>query len=136
MGEKWQCSKTGDCCRAISAIRMSTAEAELLKDRADRAGLRWTPVGDGFVELQAHPCPFLDGNTCSVYDIRPYNCRRWGCFRPDPSLEPLAPDTGFLGCANARVRFYRDRDIRRQMQQLERKAQRWSLRHGWTGHER
>jgi len=135
--EKWSCHQTGDCCRAISAIRMSTQEAELLKDRADRVTLRWTPTDDpGFVELQAQPCPFLEGNSCSVYDIRPYNCRRWGCFRPDPQSEPLEPDLGFLGCANARVRFYRDRAVRRQLQHMERDAQRWALRHGWTGQER
>ena len=134
--EKWHCHQTGDCCRAISAIRMTLQEAGEIQKLALGKDLRWREAQPyGFVELIAHPCPLLEGNVCTVYPVRPYNCRRWGCFRPDPKTEPLKPDTGFLGCENARVRFYTDRDVRRQMQQMERKAQKWALKHGWTGTE-
>jgi hypothetical protein len=66
----------------------------------------WSPLDDSrFVAMQgAGTCPLLttqDGQaSCSVYEVRPYNCRRFGCFRPDPATEPLEPG-GPMGCYNA-----------------------------------
>ena len=133
--DKWHCSMSGDCCRAVATVLMSPEEQQeiLAVISAELAAtLTWTPDVTGhFVRLKAAPCPLLDGNRCGVYPVRPYNCRRWGCFRPDVTIEPLEPDHSFLGCANARERFMQNRGVRRQLQQMQTKAQRWARAHGW-----
>lgn len=135
---KWQCQQTGDCCRAVGTVLMTVEEQlEILRfiPTAKAATLTWMPA-DGFVRLLAHPCPLLqENNQCGVYAVRPYNCRRWGCFRADAAVEPLEPDHGFLGCANARDRFHQDRGVRRAMERMQRKAQVWARAHGWKDDE-
>ena len=132
----WHCRMSGDCCRAVRNLVMSKAEADLLIETCGpekAATLHWInwPESDK-VALKAGPCPMLDGNLCSVYAVRPYNCRRWGCFRPDPKTEPLEPDMGFLGSPCTRERWTDSRGVRRQLIQMQRKAQRWARAHGWT----
>lgn len=95
---------------------------------------------EGFVALKAKPCPFLEGtNTCMVHEARPYNCRRFGCLRPDPAREPLqmaehSPvlQYGTVGCTNLRERLVQSRSARRQYERLQRKGQRWAVAHGWS----
>ena len=43
------------------------------------------------------PCPFLFNNECSIYEVRPYKCRRFIIFDDDNSN---------CGCANKRYRGY------------------------------
>ena len=97
---------------------------------------------EGFVELVARPCPFhefINGkSTCTVHDVRPYQCRRFACLRPDPKTEPfqMAPISPFLrygmvGCANLRDRLVKSRVARRMYEKIQRKAQRWGRAHGW-----
>lgn len=132
----WSCSMTADCCKAVSTVLMTPLEAQEIvhyigSERT--ATLKWRMTeSPKFIRLVAHPCPLLDGNLCSVHPVRPYNCRRWGCFRPDVAVEALEPDHSFLGCANARERFMQDHGVRRQLKQMQRKAQKWARRHGWT----
>ncbi len=118
---------------------MTQEEKALLEQAVSeekRATLVWKPYTDGVrVTLQGPPCPLLEGNRCTVYPVRPYQCRRWGCFRPDPKTEPLIVDHGFLGAKNTRERFEQSRTVRREFKLMEHKAQRWALKHGWTGTE-
>lgn len=118
---------------------MTPEEATLLQTR--RSDLTFYQHPDKrFVYLQGKPCPLLrmDGAvaTCTVHDIRPYNCRRFGCFRPDPAhepyiAEPLDLPNMRLGCANLSDRLS-NRAVRRAYAQLQRKAQRWATAHGWA----
>ena len=94
-----------------------------------------------FVFLAGRPCPILGFDAkglavCTEYERRPYNCRRFGCFRPDPAtepfeLEPVDLPNRRLGCANLSDRLG-DRQVRRQYARMQRKAQQWALKHGWT----
>ena len=102
--------------------------------------LLFHPVDDRFVFLRGHPCPLLstDGAlaVCTVWPVRPYNCRRFGCFRPDPPSEPFEPEPldlerGRLGCGNLSDRLT-NRQVRRAYALMQRRAQRWALAHGWT----
>lgn len=135
----WSCSLSGDCCRAVGHVVMTPQERDVLltavtPERA--ATLTWIDwPKNGMVALKAAPCPLLNGNLCSVHPVKPMNCRRWGCFRPDPTIEPLEPDHGFLGSPCTRERFYASRGVRQQMQAMQKKAQKWGRRHGWTGTE-
>lgn len=136
----WHCCRSGDCCRSVSAIVMTPEEAEVLK--AVRPELTFYSFPDNrFVYLTGLPCPLLQVDAkwralCSEYERRPYNCRRFGCFRPDPRVEPYEPEAvdyerGRLGCANLSDRLV-SRQVRREYATLQRKGQRWALRHGWS----
>ena len=137
----WSCQRSGDCCASVSQIVMTPLEAaELGKARPD-ANLKFYYHADRrFVFLLGKPCPLLawEGKkaVCTVHAVRPYNCRRFGCFRPDPTTEPYEPeavdyDNARLGCANLSDRLS-NRAVRRAYALLQRKAQKWALRHGWT----
>ena len=131
---------SGDCCRAVGHLVMKPEERQAITEYigAERAAtLTWVQwPKNGMVALKGGPCPLLEGNLCSVHPVKPYQCRRWGCFRPDPTVEPLEPDHGFLGSPCARERFHADRGVRKQFKAMQAKAQKWALRHGWTGDER
>ena len=115
---------------------MTNEERQVIEDYIGpekAATLTWIDWPEhGLIALKAGPCPLLNGNLCSVHPVKPYNCRRWGCFRPDTKTEPLETDHGFLGSPSTRERFYASRGVRRQLQQMQRKAQRWALAHGWN----
>lgn len=90
--------------------------------------LAWQPHEDSrFVRLQAHPCPLLrmEGKTaiCTVHAVRPFNCRRFGCFRDDCS----AP----LDLEAVPVMLMTNRSLRRQYARMQNRAQVWALDHGW-----
>ncbi len=120
---------------------MTPQEAIEVRDARPDLTLRWYQHPDPkFVYLRGQPCPLLrmDGQlaVCTVHHVRPYNCRRFGCFRPDPATEPyeaepLDLDRGRLGCANLSDRLG-NRAVRRAYAKMQRKAQRWALTHGWT----
>jgi Fe-S-cluster containining protein len=105
---------------------MTHAERAVLEP-AVRSGvtLAWAPHEDSrFVRLLAHPCPLLTAEgACSVYGVRPYNCRRFGCFRDD-CAEPFN-----LVSVEAVIRGSRSK--RRQYAAMQVRAQRWALQHGW-----
>ena len=80
---------------------------------------------DGFVEMTAGPCPYLAENRCSVYAVRPLNCRRFMCGRMDVN-EPLEN-------VPVPMKVLTSRDLRRQYALNQRRAMaRWGMRMGWT----
>lgn len=117
---------------------MTAEEAETLRLKLPAhtwQGLVWSagpPSTTGtFVKLQAFPCPLLTPEgLCSVHEVRPYNCRRFACLRPDPANEPFEPNHGKYGCRNVDDRID-DRQTRRFMEKMQRRAQRWAREHGW-----
>jgi hypothetical protein len=137
MGQQWHCLKSGDCCRHIGALTMTHAERAELERATDRP-LTFRDGPAGFVELLPAPgtdaCPLLaDAGACTVYAVRPYNCRRWGCFRPT-TTEPFAmavvrhPATGQL----VPFRQFTDKPVARQLARMQHHAQPWALAHGWV----
>lgn len=147
----WHCHRTGDCCRSVEAVTMTHQEAAAVQAKADATftlgelqRLQWEPhQNPQFVNLVAKPCPLLRGtNECSVHDVRPFNCRRFGCLRPDPQIEPLhmAPLSPFVrygtvGCSNLRERLMQSKMARRVYAKLQQRGFRWAYAHGWGGHE-
>lgn len=89
--------------------------------------LEFRPESGNFVALKAGPCPLFAFSQCLVYDVRPYNCRRFGCMRPDVKAEPFEADGGNL---TARVKT--SRVARRMAERMQRKAQIWARAHGWN----
>jgi len=105
--------------------------ARALKLRGyDNLQTEWRHLDERFVALKAHPCPFYVLKTCIVYESRPYNCRRFGCMRPDPKTEPFELG-GELGCKNLEDRVTASKVARRLAQKIQRKAFAWGGAHGW-----
>lgn len=128
------CDRRGDCCREPPYLVMSEAEAALLFAARAHAlrPLRWQDHDERrFVRLMTHPCPFLqpDG-LCGVYDIRPYNCRRFICGRPQGANEPWA-ETPDGRCANVTERLAQSVAFFRHAAEVQAAAQPWALAHGW-----
>lgn len=133
----WKCHQSGDCCTQPSEVLMTHEERQLIM-REMPQGIRteWRAVNDKMAALKAHPCPFFIFNSCVIYSIRPYNCRRFACMRPDPKTEKWegqeVSERAPTGCKNADDRFFTSRVARRMLVQIQRKASRWGLKHGWV----
>jgi Fe-S-cluster containining protein len=127
--------KSGDCCRHIGAVVMMPAERAELERASDRP-MVFTDLADGKVALQPTPgtdtCPLLsESGDCTVHAVRPYNCRRWGCFRPttdEPFVMAVRPD-------GEPYRKFTLRPVARQLARMQRHAQPWALAHGWVPEE-
>lgn len=106
----WTCTRCGECCQLTPYVAVSTAERERLDER--RRDLSWLPDDKpGFWRLLAAPCPFYSTEQgCTVYDVRPYNCRRYASLK------------GYTGS---------ERDAHRVLTLYQRKAQRWADANGW-----
>lgn len=145
----WHCQRSGDCCTLPDYVVMTVEEQAVINDFAEHNlpisrlnRINFDPWRPGFVALIAHPCPlheFIDGrSTCLVHPVRPYNCRRFACLRPDPHTEPLQLTPlspvlryGLVGCANTRKRLIQSRAARRLFDTIQRRAKRWAITHGW-----
>jgi len=120
----WKCHRSGDCCRVAGDVLMTTKERDLLLAMRPGQARAFRTRQDGWV-LMSQPCAFLTvGNTCSVYEARPYNCRRYACFRPDVQAEPWDQ-----GCLAERLSL---RPVRREYARIQRRAQVWASQHGWV----
>ena len=113
---------------------MTEDEAALLyaaRDKATRP-LQWQDTNDRrFIKLLARPCPFLSAEKqCTVYDIRPYNCRRFICGRPSGSDEPWE-DTPDGRCANVTERQEQSLEFFTHAIDVQSAAQPWALANGW-----
>lgn len=106
---KRACGICGECCRKASRLRVYPLELQNIRRSVnDEYSIRkfldfsnnkvvkiW-----GDIEGQ---CPFLDGDHCTVYDVRPYFCRVYGHynFRGDNLLK------GCVYCGHSTIYFDR-----------------------------
>lgn len=127
----WTCQHSGECCTLPAEVVMTREEWEMLKPSIPLGvDVVFRDVNEKFIALKAQPCPLHIFNRCTVYEVRPYNCRRFGCMRPDPKTEVFELG-GPLGCKNLSERVEKSRDARRQAIRMQHKAQRWGRKHGW-----
>ena len=89
--EVWKhidCRSCANCCRTRQPV-FSRAEAQRIAAYLGisleevRARYLTSDAETGKYITQALPCPFLDGNICTVYEDRPQACRRYPSA-PDP----------------------------------------------------
>lgn len=125
---QWTCQKSGDCCTIPDEVVMTTQErTRLMQVIPQGIVTHWREtMTPEFVALKAGPCPLFVFKTCLVYEDRPYNCRRFGCMRPDVKAEPFEADG-----SNMLDRVKTSRPARRLAERMQRKAQRWARSHGW-----
>jgi Fe-S-cluster containining protein len=134
---KWTCQRSGDCCLNVD-LTMTVSEGAAFQAAADRPILFDTShAAQGWLRLKRDgACPALkreaDGSaTCTVWDSRPYQCRRFMCGRPDPSTEAYEIG-GPMGCKNLSDRVTQSLDFAEYYRSNQRRAQReWAEPHGW-----
>lgn len=134
----WACHRTGQCCRSVVAVTMTEAERDAVMAIAPpEIETRWEPnAKPGFVNLVAAPCPFVAEEygkaVCRVHAARPFNCRKFGCFRitADEKLDALVVR---VRGETIPVRTIDNREHRRTFARMVTKAERWGRSHGWQG---
>lgn len=136
---QWRCQRSGDCCIKPAEVVMKAEELDAIRvhmlTRPELHGIevRLRHLEDGLVGMQAGPCPFFVLKSCVVYEVRPFNCRRFGCMRPDPAAEPFEADsTTPLGCRNLANRLAVSAAARKLAKWMQKRAQAWALAHGWS----
>lgn len=102
------CSKgCADCCKMN--VMISQLEANFIERET---GIKPTQVTSSLLHSQNEfigvPCPFLKGDSCSIYDARPFVCRKHLCFDttsywcdPARTLDVEVPMLGFSGAEDA-----------------------------------
>lgn len=133
--QKWTCQRSGDCC--LTPALVCTPQEVAAMRAAKDLPLDIEPISDALVRINTpHGCPYLaremgGQSVCTIYEARPYNCRRFGCFRPDPKTEPYEVG-GPLGCRNLSDRLDSSRLVFEQYRTMQRIAQRdWANHKGW-----
>ena len=125
----WRCSGRGDCCRQLEVVMTQEERALVLRVAPEDRRPLWKPDRDGFAVMKGAPCPFLtDDVRCAIYEHRPFNCRRFRCYRV--GNEPWEVDE-HGNCRNVTERLIQSREIRRDYELKQRKAQRFALANGW-----
>ncbi|MDX2163715.1 MAG: YkgJ family cysteine cluster protein [bacterium] len=121
------CTQCANCCRSLDVClippdidRLSTALVIPIEDVITRYADEAAGAAQGeWALLPAHPCPFLKGNLCSIYQHRPNACRIYPQFTPDIryNLEDTIEGAFFcpiiyntLSALAERVSFDRDHD--------------------------
>ncbi len=93
------CDKCGACCRTFKKTKITKRE---LKQIANRLDISWQKLlkrlqtrligGNCFIH---QPCIFLKDSLCSIYDIRPSNCRAFPLYAIIEKPALLLKDPGF-----------------------------------------
>jgi Fe-S-cluster containining protein len=137
------CQQSGDCCLRAGPVVMTPSERDALLARRPNLTNRfaeWSPGAVALLPIEGRRCPLLAFDagglaTCTVHDIRPTNCRRFWCGRPDPAAEPFEEDhrpCAVMGCKNLTDRVLQSRPFRREMAHRQRLVmRRWGHKHGW-----
>lgn len=87
------CDKCGECCRRCDPILVNmrdlTSISTFLGVDIDLVISNYTKVlDDGTMSLKARPCPFLDGNECSIHPVRPLVCKLFPLQISDGDVVP------------------------------------------------
>jgi Fe-S-cluster containining protein len=73
--DKTPCKKgCSHCCKSGMRIDISELEANYIKHKLGIANNTLNVEEKGYIPQG--PCPFLINDSCSIYEIRPYQCRR------------------------------------------------------------
>jgi Fe-S-cluster containining protein len=122
-----QCPTERHCCYRVGTIVVSEAERKQILERHGSSSLL-EDQGQGLYKIlkdPGKPCPYLSAHdTCSIYDVRPKDCRSWplthqspprhGHFSADslcPEIEAQSLRPEFIESAVSTLRSIPDRDV-------------------------
>lgn len=72
----FSCKRCGNCCRSGRRIGLDGHDAWILKSH-DEGMFIGTDKHGSYVVTDKGVCPYLDGNHCSIHEIRPSGCVRF-----------------------------------------------------------
>lgn len=82
------CGICGDCCKAISSLKVYPIEIENISRHVNNKWLmaQFTKfANNNVISIWGSDfalCPFQDGALCKIYNVRPYHCRIYGPYNP------------------------------------------------------
>lgn len=117
------CFRCTECCRTF-AIKVTKQEIEYIK--------RKTGIKLNTKKISPHryetipPCPFLKDGSCSIYDIRPCQCRLYHCGRlsKDDTIKPFMSEIQAL---METVPAYKEYRVK-----MDEDGIAWGNNHGWN----
>ncbi len=125
-GMKIICFRCGECCPGPEkSITMTLQEMDLIRQKTG-VSLGGIKTGPNRFKVPMNICPFLGENSCSIYDIRPCQCRMFHCGRAkkeDPFLSTLN-QIGELMDIDPNYAYWKKR--------MEDAAASWGNAHGWS----
>ena len=71
------CMRCTKCCS--NYLPLTNKEISLLRQTIKKNKIK--PVKNTMIQNWYDVCPFLDGNTCTIYNIRPLICRTFTCSK-------------------------------------------------------
>ncbi len=77
------CTRCGNCCTENKSLRLQKTELEQIAKyrktsyKQIKKQTHAVPRGDGSMRISRRPCPFHDGELCTVYPLRPAECRSY-----------------------------------------------------------
>lgn len=85
------CTQCANCCRSLDVCLIPSdipPLASALVIPVEQVMTRYVDQEAGEAQgewavVPAHPCPFLGGNLCTIYERRPHACRVYPQFTPD-----------------------------------------------------
>jgi len=75
------CTQCGECCRRCSPIEVTLDEVHQIANHLNispkrlRNKVKGKTDKKGSLHIRGHPCPFLKGDDCSIYQVRPGVCK-------------------------------------------------------------
>ena len=122
-----ECFQCGECCRTLFNHMLITREETALISKQTDVKLRVEEVRKNrFLVKHNGPCPFLKNNQCSIYPIRPCQCRLYHCGRLKPT------DRRLEGIVDIRFLMLQNPEYKRFKEAMDKEAVDWGNRHGWN----
>ncbi len=123
---KIECFRCGECCPGPEkSITMTDQELDLIEKKTGKR-LGRQLIGPNRFKVPMDVCPFLREDCCSIYEIRPCQCRLFHCGRrkrEDPFLSVMA-EVGEL--------IESDQNYGHWKKRMEDAATSWGNAHGWN----
>ncbi|MFH1568910.1 MAG: YkgJ family cysteine cluster protein [Gemmatimonadota bacterium] len=100
------CQRCGACCRAPGRLFLTVADYNLLaRDLPERLSvfffsIRWRDECKAYVLECPSGCPFMLGNGCEIYELRPSMCRLFPLVWRESGL-PIDVECPGLTCGSA-----------------------------------
>jgi len=104
-----------------------TSEEIRLIEEATGIKLQYEKIRENRFKLLGETCPFLDDNNqCTIYEIRPCQCRLFHCGRLSPTDKKLDSigEIRSLILANPEYREFKER--------MDAEGVAWGNHHGWN----
>ena len=119
------CFQCGECCRSFfKGMLVTKEELKILQDHTDLI-LETVEVRKNRYRLLVE-CPFIEHNQCSIYDLRPCQCRLYHCGRLTPGENRVESIDGI------RTLMKRYPNYNEYKQARDDEGVAWGNAHGWN----